>query len=420
MEADRHQLVGRRAFLETLATAAAAAFGTRVEVAAQDAVDAGTRVGRALAGHRIRQWESRELQDTFPRAVGPMARGGHGGTGGAFRVVQLTTDQGASGWAMSTASAAQLDRFIGVQIGDLFDPTNGPVDDVRPFTMVMWDLVGNIAGLPVSRLLGSKGPPQVPLYSAAIYMEDLVPTDRPRGVRAVLDACRQDHRAGYRAFKLKVGRGRLLMPVDEGLARDVAVTRAVREAFPDCRILVDANASYTVEQAIAYVKGVADCDLYWFEEPFPGQRENLLRLRDAMASAGCSALIADGESSEGAPPPAPTAWGAYPTEFIDRLMSLAEERLVDVFVMDLGTVGFTQWTRLLPQLDAAGIMASPHLWMWTPRSYYCAHLAAGVGNIPIVEGIPGKATSTNYSAFKLRNGVLTIPDAPGFGLRLER
>ena len=37
------------------------------------------------------------------------------------------------------------------------------------------------------------------LYSGAIYLEDVMPPDKPRGVRAVLDACQQDYEAGYRA-----------------------------------------------------------------------------------------------------------------------------------------------------------------------------------------------------------------------------
>jgi L-alanine-DL-glutamate epimerase-like enolase superfamily enzyme len=56
--------------------------------------------------------------------------------------------------------------------------------------------------------------------------------------------------------------------------------------------------------------------------------------------------------------------------------------------------------------------------MWLPRPYYAAQLAAGVGNIPIVEGIPGTARGIDTSAYQLRNGELVMPDAPGFGLTL--
>jgi L-alanine-DL-glutamate epimerase-like enolase superfamily enzyme len=45
-----------------------------------------------------------------------------------------------------------------------------------------------------------------------------------------------------------------------------------RRRVPDCRVLVDANDTYTVDEMIGYVKAVADCDLYWIEEPFEENR----------------------------------------------------------------------------------------------------------------------------------------------------
>jgi L-alanine-DL-glutamate epimerase-like enolase superfamily enzyme len=58
--------------------------------------------------------------------------------------------------------------------------------------------------------------------------------------------------------------------------------------------------------------------------------------------------------------------------------------------------------------------------MWTPRPYYAAHLAAGTGNIDILEGIPGKAAGIDYSAYAMKDGCLQVPQSPGFGLRLEK
>ena len=46
------------------------------------------------------------------------------------------------------------------------------------------------------------------------------------------------------------------------------------------------------------------------------------------------------------------------------------------------------------------------------------HLAAGVGNVVIVEGIPGRAEGVDYSAFRFVDGRLVVPDTPGFGMDL--
>lgn len=56
----------------------------------------------------------------------------------------------------------------------------------------------------------------------------------------------------------------------------------------------------------------------------------------------------------------------------------------------------------------------------TPRPYYAAQLAAGVGNVRIVEGIPGRARGIDYSAYRIKDGKLILPGAPGFGLGLQR
>ena len=207
------------------------------------------------------------------------------------------------------------------------------------------------------------------------------------------------------------------MPRREGLRRDIEVTHAVKKQFSDCRVLVDANDAFTVDEVIEYVRAVADCDLYWIEEPLEEDHDSLKWLKDAMAKAGCRAMIADGERRKRQAKPL-TRHGGYVDEFTDRLYRLAEAKLVDVFVLDLGIVGFNRWRKLMPELTKAGIKASPHLWMWTPRTYYCAQLAAGVGNICIIEGIPGQAPAIDYSAYKITNGKIVVPDTPGFGLKL--
>jgi L-alanine-DL-glutamate epimerase-like enolase superfamily enzyme len=320
---------------------------------------------------------------------------------------------------MGSGGENERERFIGTRVSELFNLEEGTGADV-PWWLekALYDLAGNILDAPVYELLGAAGPRAVLLYSGAIYFDDLMPRDKPQGIEGVLKACRQDYDAGYRAFKLKIGRGYRWMDRAEGLARDIEVTRAVRERFDDCRILVDVNDGYTVENAVEYVKGVADCDLYWIEEPFLEDADDLRRLKDAMRLAGCTAFIADGEARRGRPD-TPTAYGGYTKAFVDRLYALADEDLVDVFVLDLGLVGYTRWCKAMPELRKAGVWASPHTWAWIPRPYYAAHIAAGVGNVCIIEGIPGTTAGVDYSAYTIKNGYLQMPRTPGFGLTLE-
>ena len=372
---------------------------------------------RVLSEHRLANMEARTLRDHFPRRVGRNARGNPAGSGGSYRIRILTTDKGVKGWAMSWMPDERVAGLVGKPISELFDLDNGASPDAVGIALPLYDLAGNILEQPVYKILGSQGTTELPIYSGAIYFDDLEPENAPRGVDGVLASCQQDYDVGYRAFKLKIGRGFKWIPGEEGIQRDIEVTQAVRERFPDCKILVDANDGYTLDGFLRYLEGVADCDLYWIEEPFREERDDLLKLHEYMRKIGCRALIAEGEGRTAHRDP-PGPYGGYTQEHIDNLYDLAAEDLVDVFLLDLGIVGFTRYRHIMPKLREAGVLASPHTWMWTPRPYYTAHLAAGAGNVVIVEGIPGEAKGVDYSAYKFVDGKIVVPDASGFGLSL--
>ena len=302
----------------------------------------------------------------------------------------------------------------------MFDIDTGTLNYARQLDQPLYDLVGKILNLPVFELLGARGPQNIPVYSGEIYFDDLRPSHNPEGIANIVAGCRQDYRIGYRAFKLKIGRGFKWMPRLQGIQRDIDVTRTVREHFPDCKILVDANNGYTVEDFCNYLSAVKDCDLFWIEEPFREGREGLLRLREHMDKLGCKALIADGEEriDRGIGELMP-GFGQFTKYQIDLLFSLASEKLIDVFLLDLNLVDFTNWRRIMPSLQDANILASPHTWASTLRTYYAAQLGAGIGNVIMVEGIPGTVEKVDFSAYQLANGTMDLSDAPGFGLSLE-
>ena len=421
--------MNRRAFLQLIGAGASAMAWSQKEsaMAAPASKPAALSAAqRALSEHRIVRVEGRVMQDRYPRTVGRNAKLGSHGSGGKPHIRILETDQGLTGWALSHVEDDVARKFVGARVGDLFDTEAGTAEEALPLDKPLHDLAARILGRPVFEMIGGQGPRAVPVYSGAIYLDDLDPESQPRGIPAVLDNCRQDYDLGYRAFKMKMGRGFKWMPRPEGIQRDIDVTRAVRERFPDCRLLVDANDGYTPDDFCNYVRAVADCDLYVIEEPFPEEREALLRLKETMEQVGCKALIADGESRQEAGGASaaegqanrPTRYGGYTQQHMDRLFALAAEKLVHVLVIDLDTVGFTRWRRVMPELAAAGVQASPHTWGCTARPCYTAQLAAGVGNVNIVEGIPGAIDGVDYSAYRFKDGNLVLPETPGFGLEL--
>lgn len=101
--------------------------------------------------------------------------------------------------------------------------------------------------------------------------------------------------AGYRRVKLKIEPG-----------RDVAVVRAVREAFPDTPLSVDANGAYAWDTAESLLE-LDDLGLEYIEQPLPeDDLEGHIELQRRMATPVCldetitSARVARGAIELGA------------------------------------------------------------------------------------------------------------------------
>jgi o-succinylbenzoate synthase len=78
--------------------------------------------------------------------------------------------------------------------------------------------------------------------------------------------------ANFRTLKVKVGGG--------DVERDVARVRAIRDARPDARIVVDANGGFSVDDAVRFAHEVRVANIQLFEQPVaPGDWEALAEVR---------------------------------------------------------------------------------------------------------------------------------------------
>lgn len=361
-----------------------------------------------LARHRITEIRFREARGRYPRLHGKNAVRGYHGFGGSIRVAQLYTDQGASGWGMLPVSLADAkaaaELLRGKTVSEVFDPERG-VKDARltGYDFALHDLAGVILNLPVARMINPRAALRARVYDGAIYMNDIIPENRPQGMEAVLRDCAEDWAIGHRMFKVKIGRGFRWMAHDEGMERDVELMRRIHEQHPGAALMVDANDGFTVEETIDFLRRIEGVPLYWFEEPFRENRENDAVLRAYLDRERPGTLIADGESDPDIP----------------QLMDLAAERLVDVLQPDVCGFGLTAWRGWLPQLAERGFRASPHAWGDVVKTYYCAHLAAAYPHhVPCVEAVLGSVEGVDDSGYALSESMMTLPDKPGFGMEL--
>ncbi len=396
----------RRDFLQYLSAATGGSlFGSLLP--AQRENDQDENDHHQLKEHRITRIEFRDVELHYPRLVGKNAYKGIHGRGPTIRVSLLETDRGATGWGFARGGGDYLKKSTeyvkGKRITDVFDPAQGITDNqALPFDIALHDLSGIILDKPVYEMIGRNEPFVTNCYSGMIYFDELEADNLSNGMDKILENCEYDINQGYRQLKVKIGRGNKWMSREKGLQRDIEVTKMIHEHFPEIDILVDANNGYSVEDTIAYLEGIGDIKLFWFEEPFHEDREKYLKLRKWMLDRGIETFLADGE---------------YQPEQ-ELLRKLYRQRLLDMHLTDIIGLSFTRWRQLMPKLVEMGISASPHCWGSQLKTYYTAHLCGGLGNIPTIEGVTCTSEDVDFGDYKLEEGILTPSSDPGFGMKL--
>ena len=117
-----------------------------------------------------------------------------------------------------------------------------------PIDVACWDILGQVAGLPICSLLGGRYGEDVHLYRAISQADPKEMASNVAGYRA----------EGYRRFQLKVGG-------DPDV--DIERIHAVRAALqPTDRLVADANTGWTQHEAVRVCRGVRDVDVY-IEQP---------------------------------------------------------------------------------------------------------------------------------------------------------
>jgi L-alanine-DL-glutamate epimerase-like enolase superfamily enzyme len=192
-------------------------------------------------------------------------------------VVKVTTEGGLVGWgeAHHARSPRAMKTLINTTMRDLLVgmdasattlvwqrvyanqlATHGmgsaSVTALSGIDMALWDIRGKATGWPLYRLLGGQVRP-IPVYAGGVALGFQSPESLVEEARGMIES-------GYRAVKLRIGRG---------VAADVASIALVRETFgPGLEIFVDANAQYTMAQAAQIVPELERYRVGWFEEPF--------------------------------------------------------------------------------------------------------------------------------------------------------
>jgi len=358
-----------------------------------------------ITGIRLDRYDL-PLDPAFPAAWDPVPR-----TSFAATIVRVETDEGVVGVG-SGDTMDGFEAFAHLFIG--WDPL-AIARHVRaletidfhagrywPLEVALWDIVGQVAGLPVATLFGG-ATDGLPVYASCGSL--LPPAARAESALRLREE-------GFAALKIRIDPRRL----EEGLAAVAATRAAVGESMA---IMVDVNQGWRMAgdtsrsldpvAARAIAVRLADFGVLWLEEPLAG-----------TDLAGLAALRA----SE---PGIRIAGGEMTRTFLETLAAV-EADAFDVYQPDVVLAGGMLRTRTIAELALArNRWFTPHTWTNGIGLLANLQVAAGVGGGPFLEfpyDPPG--WTPERRDFMLaeplrpsRDGVLRVPAAPGIGIALD-
>jgi D-galactarolactone cycloisomerase len=265
---------------------------------------------------------------------------------------------------------------------------------VSGIDIALWDILGQVAGLPVSTLLGGRYRERVRPY-ASVLMDDppVLKDDLARLVSL-----------GFTAFKIGWGSfGRVSDAVDE------EIVRAARETVgPDAMLAVDAGGSDAfwprgLPWAVRTAEMLAGYDVAWFEEALrPDDAEGFASLRERSR--------------------VPISGGEVLTRRQDfhRFLTAGAFDIVQPDTTKGG--GLSESRRVAWLADEFGVAFIPHGWNTAVGLAADLQLAAALPGTELVEYKTGSAYIDELAAdgFALdADGFLPVPSSPGLGLRLD-
>jgi len=333
-------------------------------------------------------------------------------------VVRIRTDDGAEGWGqISTFDADISATILHRKIAPLAlgaDPADFDAICDRsieanykfPWSFVcralggldtaIWDWLGKRAGKSVCALLGGT-PRPLAVYGSSMS-RSIKPPDEAQRLARLRDE------KGFTAFKVRVGKvcGH---DQDESPGRTEALIPAVRKAVGDkVALLADGNSCYTPRRAIEVGRLMEEHNYCHFEEPCPYWE---LEWTSEVAAA-LKVPVAGGEQDND----------------LAQWQRMIRMKAVDIAQPDaLYVGGFTRALRVARMAASAGLPVVPHSANLAMVIVFTLHLMGAIPNAgPHVEftiesGDYGKGLYDPFPA--VRDGRVSIPDAPGWGVRIN-
>lgn len=299
-------------------------------------------------------------------------------------------------------SALEIEKFR--QEGWTLARENGLIS-VSAFCAVeqaLWDLAGQVLGVPTYQLWGGKVRDRLPVYA------NINRATRERIPSGFAASGRQALSEGFRAIKAAPFDGyprngsasEIRSHVENGIACVMALREAIGEGV---QLMIDCHSFFDVPASIALAKRLEPAKLSWYEEPLPPERVAETRqIKEAIAQpmAGGEILFA-----------------------VEGFAELCRQKAVDVIMPDAKFCGgLLEMTHIAAMAFAHQVSVAPH----NPSGPVCTmatvQACAGMRNFQILEmqwgEVPWRGELLNPPEL-FTGGEIRVPTEPGFGIRFS-
>jgi galactonate dehydratase len=333
---------------------------------------------------------------------------------GEFLFVEVTTDEGVSGWGEITTTTKLANRALSTilkHIGKAItgeDPANiemlwhkifrsftymgsrgAGVECVSAIDIALWDIRGKVLDKPIYELLGGPVRENIALYT---HPDQSKFTSDAAVVQEITDIVKSGHTAlKFDPFPYQGDREQRDGYLDGSMTRQderkaAELTALIRETTgPDIEILIDAHGRFDVPTAIRLCRTLEEAgDIDWFEEPCPPERGH-------------------------------TKWDFVP---------ILENKLADYIMPDVTwTGGITELKKISALCEAYFIPVSPHDAAGPINVVAGAHVMMTVPNFYKLETSEWNLNKYNpfiKTPLDNSNGSLKLPRKPGLGVEMNR
>ena len=353
---------------------------------------------------------------------------------GEYLFVEVSTDEGITGWGEITTTTKLANRALcailrqlnGVLVGE--DPAHierlwhkvfrsftymgsrgAAVECLSAIDIALWDIQGKALGKPIYELLGGPVRDEISLYTHPDQSKFTSKEGIIAEIRAIVDS---GHTAlKFDPFPYQGARERHDGYLDGSMSRQdertaAEMTALIREtAGPDVEILIDAHGRFDVPTAIRLCRTLEEAgNIDWFEEPVPPESINALKqVREKV-----NAAISVGERAH-------TKWDFVP---------ILENKLADYIMPDVTwTGGISELKKIAILAEAYYVPISPHDASGPINVVAGSQVMMTVPNFYRVETSQWDLSKYNkfiHTPLDNSNGSLKLSNAPGLGIEMNR